>query len=154
MRTINPAGTALIKEFEGFRSSPYQDQAGVWTIGYGSTYYLDNTRVDENDSPIDEPTAAQLLEDTINKVLAPELDKLITPKCTGNQFSACVAFCFNIGIGNFRQSTVLNCMNHYNWQDAADALLLWNKVKIGGILTVDPGLMRRRQAERALFLQS
>jgi len=150
-RQINDAGLELIKSFEGFKSDPYPDpgtNGEPYTIGYGTTLYLDGTKVTLQDPPIDEPTANQLLQNLLNNEYCPQVESVITVTITDNQFAAAVSFCFNVGIGNLKQSTFLKCMNNYNFSDAAGALLLWNKSN--GI--VMSGLTKRRQAEKTLFL--
>ena len=145
---INDLGLQLIKTFEGFRSAPYTDMVGHVTIGYGTTFYADGSPVTMDDSPIDEPTASALMQTKLNTEFCPGVTKLITVTVTDNQFSAMICLAYNIGLGNFTQSTVLRCNNARNWQDAAQSFLLWNKA--GG--EVMPGLTRRRQAESTLYL--
>ena len=59
---LSQKGLDLIKHFEGFRSVPYLCSAGVPTIGYGSTYYANGTRVKLSDSPISEDWAEEYSE--------------------------------------------------------------------------------------------
>ena len=147
-REINQAGLDLIKSFEGFKSKPYVDVAGKWTIGYGVHLYKDGTAVSKNDPPIDEATASDLLEDLINNEYIPQVLSVVKVNLTDNQLAATVSFTYNLGIGSLEQSTFLRCLNARNWEDAANSMLLWNKA--GGI--EQPGLTRRRAAEKALFL--
>jgi lysozyme len=74
----------------------------------------------------------------------------LVPGCAGHQgrFDALVAFSFNVGLGNLQRSTVRMKCNRGDWEGAADSLLDWSKA--GG--KVLKGLLRRRQAERELFL--
>jgi lysozyme len=150
-RQINDAGLQLIKEFEGFKANPYVDMVGKVTIGYGTTHYTDGTEVTMQDDPIDEPTASQLLNDLLNTEFCPGIEKAIKVTITDNQFAALVALAYNIGLGNFQQSTVLRCTNMKNSDDAARAFLLWDKGTVNGEKVVIPGLTRRRQAESDLF---
>lgn len=149
-RKLNANGIQLIKTFEGFRSKPYLDSVSIPTIGYGATHYADGTKVTMNDHEITEVQASQLMEDLLNKEFCPRVEKLITATISDNQFAACVSLAYNIGTGNFEQSTVLRCTNFKNWNDAAQSFLLWNKA--GG--KVLDGLTRRRQAEKDLYLKS
>jgi len=151
-RQINDAGLQLIKSFEGFKPDVYVDIAGHYTIGYGTCFYADGTPVNKGDPSIDEPTAAQLLQSKLNSEFCPGVEKLITVNINDNQFAALVALAYNIGLGNFQQSTVLRCTNMKNWDDAARAFLLWDKGTVNGERVVVPGLLRRRQAESELFL--
>jgi lysozyme len=74
----------------------------------------------------------------------------LVPGSAGNQgrFDALVSFAFNVGLGNLQRSTIRIKANRSEWQQSADAFLLWNKA--GG--KVLAGLDRRRKDERALFL--
>lgn len=149
MRSINPEGLALIKEFEGFRGKPYLCPASKPTIGYGATHYADGHPVTMKDAPISQDQASLLLQQLLNEEFIPKVEKLIKVPVTDNQFSAIVCFAYNLGIGNLQQSTLLNCLNHKNYNDAAEQFPKWNKA--GG--QVLPGLVRRRDAEKALFLK-
>lgn len=148
MRTINQAGLEIIQYYEGFRGYPYLDAGGIPTIGYGTTYYLNGDRVSMEDARIDEPTASRLFLAILNQKLCPELDRWIQPNVTSNQFSALGSLAYNIGMGNFKESTALLETNQGNFKAAAEAFLLWNKEK-GVIL---PGLISRRKAESELYL--
>ena len=147
-RQINALGLQLIKEFEGFRSAPYLDAISKPTIGYGSTFYPNGTPVTMKDKAIDETAASKLMADKLNSEFCPGVERLLKVKVSDNEFAAMVCLAYNIGLGNFAQSTVLRCMNALNRPDAAHAFTLWNKA--GG--KVLAGLTRRRQAEMALFL--
>jgi len=74
----------------------------------------------------------------------------LVPGCVGRQgaFDALVSISFNFGLGNLQRSTIRMRANRGDWEGAADAFLMWTKG--GG--RVLPGLVRRRQAERGLFL--
>ena len=145
-RHINEAGLAMIKSFEGLRLDAYRDPVGIWTIGYG------HIRGVQPGMTITEPQATDFLRQDLaaaeNSVGAVTADA----PTTGNQFSAMVSLCFNIGSGNFRTSSVLRQHRAQNPAAAADAFLLWDKGHRDGQLVVLPGLRRRRQAERALYL--
>jgi lysozyme len=139
----NEAGLALIRQFEGCRLKAYKCPAGVWTIGYGWTHGV---------KPTDQWTQAQAEE-----MLVKGLDQyenavqsaIGAHATTSNQFSALVSICYNIGAGNFVKSSMLRHHKAGNYAKAADAFLLWNKAG-GKVLN---GLTKRRQAERALYLE-
>ena len=150
MRTINEQGLALIKEFEGCRLEAYLCPAGVPTIGYG------HTKTAEMGMVITESRAETLLRDDLKDAEA-AVDRLVTAPINENQFSALVSFVFNIGSsvalggepGAFDRSTLLSLLNANAEMDiVANQLLRWNKAGDREL----PGLTRRRQAERALFL--
>lgn len=145
MRT-SPAGIALIREFEGLRLRAYQDSVGVWTIGYGSTRYADGTPVQEGDT-ISEPAAESLLRATLTKYEQGVLTTITAPLSQA-QFDACVSLAYNVGVGAFAKSTLAKHLNAGRVADAANEFRKWNRA--GG--RVLAGLTRRREVERALFL--
>ena len=139
---VNEATTDLIKHNEGCRLEAYQDSVGVWTIGYGHT----GSDVTEGLS-VTQDEAEALLRQDLEK-FQDGVDATIGADTSDNQYGAMVSLAFNIGLGNFRGSSVLRNHNAGDHQAAADAFLLWNKA--GG--RVLPGLDRRRREERALYL--
>jgi lysozyme len=143
MPKINDAGLALIKEFEGCRLNAYRDIVGVLTIGYGHT----GQDVWTN-QVITEAKAEALLIKDLEKFENGVQDLLQVSAITNNQFSALVCFAYNLGLGNLEKSTLLKLVNERKFQEAAEQFLVWDRA--GG--EVVPGLLRRRQAERALFL--
>jgi lysozyme len=151
MRKINKAGLDLIKSFEGFSSKPYPDPgtgAEPYTIGYGSTYYEDHTKITMQDSPISEDRALQLLEFEVNEK-ATAVEKLVKVQLNDNEFAALVSFAYNCGIGNLTSSTLLKLLNANADKTAVgDQFLKWDHAA-GKVMA---GLTRRRQAERSLFL--
>jgi lysozyme len=145
---LSSKGLDFIAEMEGFSSKPYQDQGGVWTIGYGSTYNLDGTKVHAGTPPITIDVAKALLMTTMT-VYEQAVNRL---SCNQNQFDAMVSLCYNIGPGNFLSSSVFRNMKQGKTKEAADAFLLWNKTRINGVLTDTPGLTNRRKKEGQIFL--
>ena len=144
---INQATVNLVKEFEGFRAKAYKCPAGVWTIGYGTTSRagvgLDVFEGEE----ITEAEAEYYLQKGLEK-FAVEITGAITKPINENEFGAFVSLAYNIGAGAFKRSSALRHFNAGDKQKAANAMLLWNKA--GG--KVLKGLVRRREAERKLFL--
>ena len=137
----------LIKKFEGLSLKPYLDVVGIPTIGYGSTYYLDGTKVSMNDKPITQELADKLLENVVNKFKA-DLMPLIKVTLNDNQMSSLLSFAYNLGVGALKKSTLLKRINEGNFEAAAEEFLKWSKA--GGKQV--PGLLRSRQEERALFI--
>lgn len=142
MRQVNKATLDLIKSFEGVRLSPYQDIVGVYTIGYGSTKGVTSTT-----PSITLEQASQLLMKDL-AVFEVGVSKLVKVELTDNEYGSLVSFAFNLGLGNLSKSTLLNCINLHNKQNAANEFLKWNRAG----RNVIPGLTRRREAEKALFL--
>lgn len=139
---VNQATIDLIKRNEGCELTAYRDSVGVLTIGYGHT----GDDVTEG-LRITQQQAEALLRQDLEK-FQDGVDDLVTGDASDNQFGAMVSLAFNIGLGNFRTSSVLRNHNAGDHQATADAFLLWNKA--GG--HVLPGLDRRRHEERALYL--
>jgi len=135
------AGLALTKNFEGLRLRAYQDAGGVWTIGYGHTG--PDVRAGRT---IDEAAATELLLEDLQLALRCVNDA-VHVSLTQGQFDALVDFCFNAGRGSFLGSTLLRCVNQGAFDRAAAQFGLW--VHAGG--AVQPGLVRRRAAEAAMF---
>ena len=142
-------GLDLIKSFEGCQLKAYRCPAGVWTIGWGTTEPVNGVRPHEG-MRITQAQADSLLvehlqayENAVNR-LGAELNQ--------NQFDALVSFCYNLGTGIFKGS-LLNAIKAKQWSSVAAQMLLYNKARINGKLTVLKGLERRRQAESALFLK-
>lgn len=148
MTQVEASATVLIKRFEGLYLSPYLCPAGVPTIGYGATYYVDGTRVTLSDKPISKAHAESLLQWMLDTHYIPETRKPC-PSATGNRLAALVDFAFNLGISRLRNSTLRKKVNAGLWQDVPAELRKW--VNAGG----KPlrGLVARREAE-ILLIQS
>ena len=144
---LDKKGLDLIAEFEGLSLKPYLCSAKVPTIGYGSTFYENGTKVKLTDAPITKQRAEQLLKNTADK-FAEKVAVLITKPVTQNQFNALVSFAFNVGVSALKVSTLLKLVNNNpNDGNIAKELLKWNKA--GG--RVVQGLTNRRIKESALY---
>lgn len=139
---INQKGLDLVKKFEGLVLRAYRDPVGIWTIGYGHT----GPEVGPGDV-ISKAEAEALLKKDLMK-FEKSVRNLVKVPLNSNQFSALVSFTFNVGSGAFAQSTMLSLLNQRDYQGAANQFSRW--VYGGG--QVLPGLVRRRNEERALFL--
>jgi len=140
-------GIELIKQFEGFSSTPYLCPAGVWTIGYGTTRYPDGRKVSQHDKPITEAEATKLLADTLVDNETGVLS-LIEADLMQHEFDALVSFAYNLGLQNLKTSTLRKRINEGDYIAAAREFDKWVKAK-GKVL---PGLVSRRKAEQAMFL--
>lgn len=138
---ISTNGIELIKRFEGLRLTAYRCSAGVLTIGYGHT-----TGVKPGDKITGQQADAFLHEDVL--VAEITVNTNVTTRLNQNQFDALVSFVFNLGMGNFVKSTLLKKLNTADYAGAADEFPRW--VYAGK--TELPGLIRRRTADRDLFL--
>lgn len=138
---LGDKGSQLIKMFEGLKLNAYRCPAGVLTIGYGHT-----KGVKEGDS-ISLEEAERLFRKDIEIYEDAVVNAVIVP-LNQNQFDALVSFTYNLGAGNLRSSTLLKKLNEGDYLAAADQFSRWNRA--GG--QVLAGLVRRRAAERDLFL--
>jgi lysozyme len=104
-----------------------------------------------NDPYITQQQATQYLEWQVNQKTA-EVEHMIQTCPNQNQFDALVSFAYNEGVNALKTSTLLRLFNSGDSQGAADQFLVWDKVRENGQLVESDGLLRRRQAERQLFL--
>ena len=145
-RKTSDKGIGLIKEFEGCSLAAYRCPAGVWTIGYGHTGKVDGKAVSLG-MRITQTKAAQLLREDLASFEA-AVNAAVKTLITQNMFDALVSFSYNCGAGALRNSTLLRKLNAGDYLGAADEFPKWNKAG-GKVLN---GLVRRREAERKLFL--
>jgi len=142
--SINEAGKNIIKFYESLRLKTYLDTGKVLTIGYGHTgpdVKLGLT--------ISKEKANELFDSDIDK-FQDGVNKLLSYSTNENQFSAMVSLAYNIGLGNFKKSSVLRFHNQGQFEKAANSFLLWNKDN-GVVLA---GLVKRRKSESLLYLST
>jgi GH24 family phage-related lysozyme (muramidase) len=137
----------LIKQFEGLRLTSYQDSTGKWTIGYGTT--MINGSPVQPGMTISEPQAGQYLLAHISTDVSPTISSKTKAPITQSMYDSLCCFTYNLGSGTFSNSSLLKEVNASKYLDAAS--LFADYVKAGG--TVQTGLVRRRSAERELFLK-
>lgn len=138
-------GIELIKAFEGCKLKSYKCPAGVWTIGFGNTFYLDGSKV------LMGQKISQIEADMLMLKLLPKYEatviKNIKVVLNQNQFDSLVSFCWNCG----SSETLFRLVN----QKAADEVIYkwWctHYTKGGGKEL--PGLVRRRKTEADLFIK-
>lgn len=138
----------LCRTFEGLRLKPYICPAGHPTIGYGTVYKPDGSKVTMEDPPITKETAeAWLLHELRNNyvfgVLKASPHLVAYPKVLG----ALGDFAYNVGVPRYRASTLRRKIAEKDWQGAKEELMKWTRGN-GKIL---PGLVRRRKTECALL---
>jgi len=142
---VSEQGLELIMGFEGYRSTAAQLADGRWTIGYGHTKSARaGATVSQADAKI------LLLYDLTEIGLA--LQTLIFTPLNQNQIDALASFTFNVGLDNLEPSTVLRKINQGALLEAASAMDLWRRADLQGEDLVVDALVRRRAAEKALFL--
>lgn len=95
-------------------------------------------------------TQAEAEDLLYTKCLAIEasIHQMVMVSLTNNQICALISFAYNLGVAALRASTLLKKLNSGDTAGATNEFLKWNNA--GG--KVIPGLTRRRQAERELFL--
>jgi len=158
MMKTSKNGLNLITEFEGCILQSYDDAndrkidvgetfRGVLTIGYGHTSSAGEPKVFPG-MKITKEQAEEILATDLTSV-EKDVERLVKVPLNQNQFDALVSFHFNTGA--LGRSSVLRYLNEGNYSMAAERLLLWNKAKQIGPGPI-PGLVRRREAEKKLFL--
>jgi len=143
---ISAHGLALIQELEGFQAEPKQLPTGGWVVGYS------HVRVTEPGDAVNENDAVELL----TQDLAPYenlVNTLVTQPLTQTQYDALVSFAFSVGAEAFGKSQVLRRTNAGDYVSAACAMDAWRKSDVSGELVIIDALVRRRTAEKALFLK-
>jgi lysozyme len=143
--TINEAGKALVKKWEGLNLTAYQCAAGVWTIGWGHTGTYKGKKVAKG-MKITKAEAETLLDADLKKFYGytKQISYVpVAPALNDNQRSALASFAFNCGGNNLKTL----CKDRTP-AEIADAMLLYNKAA-GKTLA---GLTARRKDERELFL--
>ena len=147
----------LIKHHEGVRLKPYRCPAKLWTVGVGHVLYPDQGRL-----PLDQRDAYPLKAEDNRVFSGAEVDgilsadlirfeagiaKLFPVPLAQGQFDALVSFAFNLGLGGVQRSTLRQKVLRGE-VEAADEFLKFTRG--GGKIL--PGLVKRRNDERALFL--
>ena len=141
MMEYSRPGQALTKGFESCRLDVYPDSRGIPTQGWG------HTRGITFSSPrcTQEQADAWLLED--EQTATDDVNRLVKVPLTQGEFDALVDFTYNLGGGNFADSTMLRLLNAGDYAGAANQFDLWDHA---GAMVV-AGLLRRREAEKAEF---
>lgn len=145
---LHPEGEALIKHYEGCRLQAYQDQAGVWTIGYGNTYYENGSSVKRGD------IIPQWRADELFRKLAPRYATVVGDLLAGvrlktYQSDALISFVWNLGAASLEDSTLLRVIREDpgNYREIERQFCKWRLVKG----RVSAGLYARRQSEAWLY---
>lgn len=155
---VSPTAIKMVKHHEGVRTKPYRCPALLWTVGVG--HVIDpahiGVKIEERKGlPIPPGWDRTLSMAEVDEILAADLARFergVLRLCPGNlnqpRFDALVSFAFNVGLGNLQRSSIRMKHNRGDHAGAADAFLMWTKA--GG--KVLPGLVKRRDDERALYL--
>lgn len=140
MMKLSESGLSFIKAREGLRLVSYQDQGGVWTIGYGSTVDV------EPGERITEVEAGERLKEDVRHA-ENCVNQLVTVPLAEHEFDALVSFVFNVGCHAFRKSTLLRRLNGGEHDAVPSELGRWDKVN-GEVVA---GLTKRRKLEGDLW---
>ena len=144
IREMDEAGIDFLIKEEGLRLAPYLDSVGVPTIGIGSTYWENGTKVKMTDAPITKERAISLFRITL-KHYETAVWSVTRDDINQNQFNALCSITYNIGINGFKGSTLLKRVNANPADPAIKAAFeMWKKHK---------ELLRRRKREWALYFK-
>lgn len=143
------AALALIRRFEGWSATPYRCPAGYWTIGFGALRDAAGAPVTATTPPLDRAAGEALLARDLAAVGA-AVARMVRVPLAPEAFGALVSFAYNLGPGRLRASTLLRRLNAGDRAAAAAEFPRW--CMAGGRRL--PGLVRRREAERLLFLSA
>ena len=150
---ISEEGKQLIKKFEGCPTDgdmavSYRCAANVPTIGYGSTRYKGKPVKDG--MKISMQDADNLLAEELHEYES-HINNMVKVPVSENQFSALVAWCFNIGPSAAKGSSAIRLLNEQKYDEVPKSMKLWNKATVNGEKVVLEGLVRRREAEALLY---
>ena len=146
-RQISPHGLEKLKQWEGLKTKAYKDSGGVWTIGYGHTAMAGEPKPRAGMVITAAEAESILLKDLTQYEAA--VESLVKVELNDNQFAALVSFAFNVGIGAFKNSTLLKKLNQGDFNAVPTELMKWTKA--GGKKL--QGLVNRRQAEGYLWME-
>ncbi|MEM1037350.1 MAG: lysozyme [Pseudomonadota bacterium] len=143
---ISRAGLELIKQFEGYRPTDQDLPDGRFIVGYG------HVRAQKSDERLSKAEAEAVLREHDLPKYELLVENCVLAPLNQNEFDALVSFAFNIGAKAFVKSDVVAHLNGGNRLAAASAMDVWRKARIGGRVQIIDALVRRRAAEKALFL--
>jgi lysozyme len=150
MRRALRVAVDLCKHFEGLFLKPYFCPAGVPTVGYGTVWKSDGTKVTMEDPPISAQTAEAWLQHQLQTECLPAAVKY-TPTLVGNEeaLGAITDFIYNLGASRYKASTLRRRLNERDWDEAQLEIRRWVRAN-GRVLR---GLQLRREAEAAYLPQ-
>lgn len=146
---LNKRGINFIKDREGYRETAYQDEAGVWTIGYGTTF-INGRRVTRHNICDRQMAEFWLLDDVDSTEQF--ISDIVKIKLNQNEFNALVSLAYNIGFGAFTNSTLLRTLNREQTV-YGDLFFRWCKITVKGKKVTSNGLLNRRHLEYEMFIR-
>lgn len=150
---ISDEALEIIKHWEGFRSEPYLCSGGYWTIGYGHVLREDGRMLTYKDAKpsvsMSQSEATVLLSEVEGNTYWTAANRLCNPAglLNDNQLAALTSFCYNLGVGALRQSTLRRKVLAGEHHAVPREFRKW--VNAGGKRI--KGLVLRREAEAALY---
>lgn len=145
-RPVPAAALDTIKRFEGLRLCAYRCPAGVWTIGYGHTGSVRGAPLGARVTIVETEADTLLTHDA--EIVAKLIDGSTHVELTSGQRAALISFAYNVGVGALLGSTLWRLLQRGDSSAAAKQFSKW--VHANGREL--PGLVRRREAEHALFV--
>lgn len=144
IKEMSAAGLEFLTANEGIVLHVYLDSVGIATIGVGSTYYENGTKVKMTDKPITKERAISLFKTTL-KHYELAVYSVTRDDINQNNFDSLTSLCYNIGVNGFKKSTLLRRINaRANGQSIENAFMMWNKPK---------EIIGRRKREVALYFK-
>lgn len=146
---LDQVGKDFIANQEGVRYRSYKDSAGYDTTGIG---HLINLKTERHllTKVLNKQEVYELFEKDI-KPREQQVSELVKVKLTQNQFNAIFSLVFNIGVEDFKHSTLLKLLNMGMYKEACSQFIRWNKETKNSVLVPNFGLTRRRNEEMKLF---
>lgn len=145
----------LIQKCEGFKSHAYQDSAGVWSIGFGSTRDLNGIKIQSNDICL-LYQAEQLLKNYLERNVYVSVKRMFigTVEPIDEVFAALCSLAYNVGAKITDDEDIKNALHNNDLYALADAFRKYIYVHVNGVATVCEGLVNRREIEINYFLGS
>lgn len=144
MKEIDKKLFDFLVESEGFRNEVYIDSVGKSTIGIGHLIKKGETFTTLSDDEV-----VDLLRKDLERPLR-EI-RTLNMNLTTNQAHALISFMFNLGVGNFRMSTLKKRLLRQQYTLVVREFPRWKMGTVNGIKSVQMGLLIRRIIEASVF---
>lgn len=143
---ISDIGLRLIKAYEGYREQERTLPSGARIVGFGH-HVEDGKPITLTEEQAEEQLKLDLkpIEDLVNNRVYASMSQ--------SQFDALCSLAFSIGPDAFLSSQVLHSLNKGKVIAAANGFDAWRMGNIEGQIYIVDSLVRRRTAEKALFLR-